>query len=119
MYNIIPGQVKEKATLSHMVTSNRLPHALLILGNAGYGGLSMAITLANHMTCLNPLPDSPCGECKACIKSAKLIHPDIHFSFPVLEGASAFEKYPLQMESDFQSLRLHSPTHSSFLETGR
>ncbi len=85
MYNIIPGQVKEKATLSRMVTSNRLPHALLILGNAGYGGLSMAITLANHMICLNPLPESPCGECKACVKSTKLIHPDIHFSFPVIK----------------------------------
>ena len=25
-----------------------------------------------------------CGECASCQKAAKLIHPDIHFSFPVI-----------------------------------
>ena len=29
-----------------------------------------------------------CGECPACIKAEKLIHPDIHFSFPVIPKKS-------------------------------
>lgn len=29
-------------------------------------------------------PDDACGHCPACIKAQKLIHPDIHFSFPVI-----------------------------------
>ena len=30
-----------------------------------------------------PQPDS-CGECPACTKSNQLVHPDIHFSYPVI-----------------------------------
>ncbi|HEY6974709.1 MAG TPA: hypothetical protein VH396_00380 [Chitinophagaceae bacterium] len=29
-----------------------------------------------------------CGECPSCIKAAKLIHPDIHFSYPVIPKKS-------------------------------
>jgi DNA polymerase III subunit delta' len=29
-----------------------------------------------------------CGECPSCLKAAKLIHPDIHFSFPVIPKKS-------------------------------
>jgi DNA polymerase-3 subunit delta' len=28
--------------------------------------------------------DDSCGECPSCLKATKLIHPDIHFSFPVI-----------------------------------
>ena len=31
-----------------------------------------------------PLPPDACGVCPACVKAAKLIHPDIHFSYPVI-----------------------------------
>jgi DNA polymerase-3 subunit delta' len=30
------------------------------------------------------LPTEPCGECAACIQASKYIHPDIHFSYPVI-----------------------------------
>ncbi|RYY45178.1 MAG: DNA polymerase III subunit delta' [Chitinophagaceae bacterium] len=33
------------------------------------------------------LTDS-CGECPSCLKAAKLIHPDIHYSFPVIPKKS-------------------------------
>ena len=44
---------------------------------------------------LEPAPSQPetiepetrsdsCGECPSCIKASKLIHPDIHFSYPVI-----------------------------------
>ncbi|RYY67018.1 MAG: hypothetical protein EOO13_15070, partial [Chitinophagaceae bacterium] len=35
----------------------------------------------------DPLTDS-CGTCSSCLKAAKLIHPDIHFSFPVIPKKS-------------------------------
>jgi len=31
-----------------------------------------------------PLPPDACGICPACVKAAQLIHPDIHFSYPVI-----------------------------------
>lgn len=34
-----------------------------------------------------PSTDS-CGECPACLKASKLVHPDIHFSFPVIPRKS-------------------------------
>ena len=30
------------------------------------------------------IPGDACGHCPACIKAQKFIHPDIHFSFPVI-----------------------------------
>lgn len=39
----------------------------------------------------NPQPETlkdSCGTCASCLKSAKLIHPDIHFSFPVIPKKS-------------------------------
>lgn len=39
----------------------------------------------------NPQPGTltdSCGECPSCLKAAKLIHPDIHFSFPVIPKKS-------------------------------
>ena len=30
------------------------------------------------------LPPDACGVCPACVKAAQLIHPDIHFSYPVI-----------------------------------
>jgi DNA polymerase-3 subunit delta' len=46
----------------------------------------------NEEKTVDPLPGIPhplimndsCGECPACIKAAQLIHPDIHFSYPVI-----------------------------------
>src|SRR6218665_394765 len=35
----------------------------------------------------NLFPDS-CGTCPSCLKAAKMIHPDIHFSFPVIPKKS-------------------------------
>lgn len=37
----------------------------------------------NDLSSNEPKTDS-CGECPSCQKAAKLIHPDIHFSFPVI-----------------------------------
>ncbi len=34
------------------------------------------------------IPGDACGYCPACIKAQKLIHPDIHFSFPVIPKKS-------------------------------
>jgi DNA polymerase-3 subunit delta' len=35
----------------------------------------------------SPIPDS-CGTCPSCIKASQLIHPDIHFSYPVVTKKS-------------------------------
>ncbi len=96
MTNVI-GQVAIKQKLMDMVDANRLSHALLFLGKEGSGALSLALAFAQYIVC-KPAPavsdmfgnvdaastTKPCGVCSACTKAQQLIHPDIHYSYPVV-----------------------------------
>jgi DNA polymerase-3 subunit delta' len=111
MFSDIIGQHHVKQQLVEMVRHNRLSHALLFLGKEGNGSLQLAIALAQYITCEKANPrsragtqgselfatessNSPlttddsrldsCGVCPSCIKAEKLVHPDIHFSYPVV-----------------------------------
>jgi len=106
----IIGQQTVKEQLVQMVQQNRLSHALLFLGKEGSGALSLAIAFAQYIVCnsakeskknesslfeeveASPSPlrgegrgeGDSCGICPACIKADKLVHPDIHFSYPII-----------------------------------
>lgn len=106
----VVGQAEVKQQLAHMVADNRLSHALLFLGREGSGGLSLARALAQYLVCEKvsgkqkpeataslfgePEPatggimEDSCGICPSCVKAAQEIHPDIHFSYPVVPRKS-------------------------------
>lgn len=84
LFKDIIGQDSIKRDLRQMVANDRLPHALLFLGNEGVGKLSLAIALAQYILCENPSETDSCEQCNHCQKVSKLIHPDLHFSFPVI-----------------------------------
>lgn len=96
-----------------MVQQNRLSHALLFLGKEGSGGLPLAIAFAQYVVCekvnkKNPVAQGPslfgeepahspltthyspdaCGECPSCQKAQQLVHPDIHYTYPVIPKKS-------------------------------
>lgn len=99
-----------------MVQQNRLSHALLFLGREGSGALPLAIAFAQFVVCEKvsnrfygnahttaaaslfgetsplltdaPLLSDACGVCSACTKAVALVHPDIHFSYPVIPKKS-------------------------------
>jgi len=75
----IIGQVEVKKHLQQTIDENRVPHAQLFLGNQGFGTLPMAITYAKEILCSN----SKIDQTSAKAKCDKLIHPDLHFIFPV------------------------------------
>lgn len=110
----IIGQQEAKEHLVGMVQQNRLSHALLFLGKEGNGALPLAIAFAQYVVCEkvngkkesaaagpslfgetpepltpdshrdhSPLTDA-CGVCASCQKAQQLVHPDIHFSYPVI-----------------------------------
>ena len=81
--NII-NQQKTKQQLLQSVADARIPHTLLFLGNEGSGVLPMAIAFITYLLCENKTTDDSCGLCGPCLKMKKLIHPDVHFSFPVI-----------------------------------
>ncbi len=65
-----------------MVKNKRISHAQLLLGPSGNGGIALAIAYAQYICCLDRGEDDSCGTCSSCRKYQKLIHPDLHFSFP-------------------------------------
>jgi DNA polymerase-3 subunit delta' len=112
-FSKIINQQEVKQQLVELIQHNRLSHALLFLSKEGSGALSVALALAQYLTCERanpnsqrtnsntslfreklPTPDSrlltsdSCGICPSCIKASQLVHPDIHFSYPVVTKKS-------------------------------
>ncbi|MGC9374699.1 MAG: ATP-binding protein [Bacteroidales bacterium] len=77
------GHQKIKEQLINTVKENRISHAQLFLGPEGSGNLALAIAYAQYIACTNKQGNESCGVCSSCQKFKKLIHPDLHFVFPV------------------------------------
>lgn len=73
-----------KELLIASVQSGRISHAQLFMGKTGFGTLPLALAFAQYIFCTNRKTDDSCGVCPACRKMQKLIHPDLHFVFPVI-----------------------------------
>jgi DNA polymerase-3 subunit delta' len=83
LFKDIPGHEEEKDRLIRSVQENRVSHAQLFWGPVGSGNLALALAYAQYIACENKQVNDSCGECSACKKYAKLIHPDLHFVYPV------------------------------------
>jgi DNA polymerase-3 subunit delta' len=80
----IIGQEAVKQKLVQTVHENRVSHAQLFLGPAGSGKLALAIAYAQYINCNNKSETDSCGVCPSCQQFAKLAHPDLHFSYPII-----------------------------------
>lgn len=78
------GQSKHTNAFVSAYKEGRVPHAQLLLAPEGSGGLPMAMAMAQYLQCEQPGEDV-CGTCTACHKANKMIHPDIHYTFPVIK----------------------------------
>lgn len=105
-FSDVIGQASVKESLTGMVKANRLSHALIFLAKDGTGGLPLALAMAQYLVCekvnnnatpeaslfgdVAPavIPDDACGQCAACLKAADMVHPDIHYSYPVIPRKS-------------------------------
>ncbi|MCC6287086.1 MAG: hypothetical protein IT249_04310 [Chitinophagaceae bacterium] len=112
LFKDIIAQNEVKDHLIQMVNQNRLSHALLLLGKEGSGALPLAIAFANYVSLFStgndaaePAPSlfgnepvssektehTTWAEADAWLqkqttysKIAGMVHPDIHFSYPVI-----------------------------------
>ena len=80
----IVGHSEIKKALIHQVESDRVSHAQMFLGPEGSGKLLVAIAFASYLLCDNPTKTDACGKCPNCLKMNSLVHPDLHFVFPVV-----------------------------------
>src|SRR5690242_1952961 len=108
-FSKVIGQAQVKQNLVELVQQNRLSHALLFLGPEGSGALPLALAFAQYVVCekvngkqepvaagsslfgeepaaaATPIAmNDACGVCPACMKASQLVHPDIHYSYPVI-----------------------------------
>ena len=139
-FSQVIGQQDLKAQLTHMIQQNRLSHALLFLGKEGSGGLPMAFAFAQYITCeKNPLQVSrkkvtpaismfgedaepetetaftdACGICSACTKAAKMIHPDIHYCYPVIPRKPGDKPISTDYITEWRSFVSTNPYGNSF-----
>lgn len=88
----ITGNQSVKAALSGMVDSGRIPHAMLFYENDGCGALAIVSAFLQYLNCQNPSGGDSCGECPSCRKISKMIHPDIHYVYPVNIGSKSGKK---------------------------
>ena len=139
-FSQVIGQQDLKAQLAHMIQQNRLSHALLFLGKEGSGGLPMALAFAQYITCeKNPLQASrkkvtpaismigedaepeaetaftdACGICSACTKAAKMIHPDIHYCYPVIPRKPGDKPISTDYITEWRNFVSNNPYGNSF-----
>ena len=88
------GRQEVKNKLIQTVQDGRISHAQLFSCFEGSYGLPMALAYAAYIQCENKLDDDSCGVCSSCVKHQKLIHPDLHFTYPVVTNPSIKDRPP-------------------------
>ena len=87
-FNQIIGQEELKNRLRRSVETEQIPHALMLAGNEGVGKFALALAYARYIHCTNRNGKEACGECRSCKKYDQLVHPDLHFVFPIYKSAT-------------------------------
>ena len=81
----IIGQQEVIERLVKDAQQGTVPHALLFCGPEGTGKLQTAIAFARYLLCRDKGNNADsCGTCPSCVKMDKLVHPDLHFVYPVI-----------------------------------
>lgn len=109
LFKDVIGHAQVKQHLTEMVEQDRLSHALLFLGKQGSGALPLALAFAQYIVSLpqpSPVVEDLFGgftaleakpsfihpdqitEQPAYQRASQLIHPDLHFSYPVIPKKS-------------------------------
>lgn len=107
LFREIIGQVEVKNQLIQSVKENRVSHAQLFLGPDGSGNFALALAYAQFISCTNRGAEDSCGECASCRKYGKLIHPDLHFSYPFFRGGE--KETALTDLEEWRDLVLNNP----------
>ncbi|MBV6474038.1 MAG: hypothetical protein JPMHGGIA_02340 [Saprospiraceae bacterium] len=81
---LLVGQDDLWAGLRDAAAAGTLPHLILLAGLPGNVQLPMAVALAQVLLCSGG--HKPCGGCNHCRLVQKLVHPDLHFSFPLAKS---------------------------------
>ncbi|MBM3440352.1 MAG: hypothetical protein FJX94_05770, partial [Bacteroidetes bacterium] len=132
-WNDVIGQVDTRRQLIQLVQQNRLSHAMLLLGNEGSGVLPLSIAFAQYLVALpssanaGQTPDlfgntetAPASQdgiptpeaifnTPAYQRAVQLLHPDLHFSYPVIPRKSGDKPISTDYASEWRSFIQEQP----------
>ena len=111
-FSDIQGNDEVKRTLTTMVDSGRIPHALMFHEDEGSGGFALAQAFLGYLFSHAYENEAELG------RVSKMIHPDIHYVFPLNTGTKVTGKIdelnPDRFMEWFRELALAKP---DFLES--
>ncbi|MBX2965743.1 MAG: DNA polymerase III subunit delta [Cyclobacteriaceae bacterium] len=109
-FSDIPGLSETKKMLAGSVSNGHAAHAQLFAGAEGALNLPLALAYATYLHCEQKGEDA-CGECAACRKSLKFIHPDTHFVFPLsnVKGDKDDERFKADILKQWREFLLTQP----------
>ncbi|WP_455672941.1 DNA polymerase III subunit [Phocaeicola sp.] len=112
LFKDVIGQEEAKQRLIAEVKEGRIPHAQLLCGPEGTGKLPLAIAYARYICCENRGGHDACGVCPSCVKFNKLVHPDLHFVFPVIKKKAGKDTVCDDYISDWRQFVMNNPYFS-------
>ena len=92
--DVIGNKAAADALLS-MADGGRVAHAMLFYENEGCGAIPLALAYIQYLNCTSRRDGDSCGECPSCRQMSKLIHPDVHYVFPVNKGPKSSDDKPV------------------------
>ncbi len=110
----VVGQQPSKDGLLRMWQNNHFPHALMLVGKEGTGGLPMALALAQYIFCENKQATDSCGQCPGCRKASKLEHADLHFTFPSIPPKPGTKAMSRHYMSEFREFVAQTPYGTAY-----
>lgn len=108
-FNDVIGQETVKTRLRQEVQEGRVPHAQLFCGPSGAGKLPLALAYARYLCCPHRTAYDACGTCPSCVKWNKLVHPDVHFLYPIVKNAKAKKELCSDYLAEWRHLLLNNP----------
>lgn len=109
LFKEVIGQHTVKERLIRSVQENRISHAQLFCGPEGSGNLALALAYAQYINCIHRREDDNCGECTSCKKMNRLIHPDLHFSYPTAATKKIEKPRSVDFISEWRDAVMENP----------
>jgi len=81
-FSSVIGQERVVGSLKKAIEGSRVAHAYVFYGPDGVGKRATALAMAASLQCSSQAGGESCGQCGACHKSGKGIHPDTHILMP-------------------------------------
>lgn len=112
------GQEALKEKLRREVDEGHIPHAQLFCGPSGVGKLALALAYARYLCCTNRTNGEACGHCQSCKQWEQLMHPDVHFMFPIVSSEKKKKSICADYLTEWRELLINSPyfSYSQWLE---